>query len=650
VAKLDNTWRTAFELYACLFWILGAGISALIGAYGSYGIRFMLLTTVPMLVIGSTRLYQGLIILNSRARIYAINDLNITLQELIKWQQSNMDKVWYGKGYYWDSNHTQKLVEYNSAIKSKLKPSEGYMSIRKFLGIDTKYVGKGLPFLHHLENYEEDIVHTLEHRYSHESVGGETGAGKGRKLSFDLVQAIVRGEGALIIDPKKDENLLDLVNATLKLLGQEHRLYCFTPAAPSKSCRINPFCNYTEVTELTERTMSIFSDQKEDAFKSFAWRAVNTVLQGLTQVNAPVSLKQVLHYLESEIDDLMVLVGREYLGRFPEMKRIVKQLDSDQSSTEIKAKLVFQQYEVIRDKHPDKVMNTIISTYQHDRSHYKKLYQNILPPLTQLTSGSIRDLLSPSELSPDQRPIVDIRSIAHRGDILYVNLASLRDKTVANALGSLVLADTISVISDRYFCYKEEDLIPFNIYGDESSDYVNDSAVNLANKSRGSKSCFKFYFQTVGDIEVRLGSAPKADQMLGNTNTKSFLRTGDPNSMEKFTAKLLNTTIKRISEGVTTQTTAAKQDIDFNTGYTKQGQEVEIKLIPPETLGYLMDLHSFTQFPGGEVAKLRVPYISCPTELKYEASVINFDAFGQTTEFEELSKVKKEGILMGVEK
>ncbi|MGK2231360.1 MAG: conjugal transfer pilus assembly protein TraD [Colwellia sp.] len=647
MAKLDNTWRTSYELYACLFWVLGAVVSGLVGAYGSYGIRFMLLTTVPMLIIGLIRLYQGLQILNTRSRIYAINDLNVTLQELIDWQKGNMDKVWYGKGFYWDSNHTQKLVEYNAATKSKLKPPDVYLNLRKLLGIDTKNVGKGLPFLHHLENYEEDIVHTLDHRYSHESIGGETGAGKGRKLSFDLVQAIVRGEGVLIIDPKKDDNLLDLVNGTLKLLGQEERLYCFTPAAHSKSCLINPFTNYSELTELTERTMSIFSEQKEDAFKSFAWRAVNTVLQGLHQVGKEISLTQILYYLESEIDDLLLLVGRDYLSRFAEMKRIVKQLDTDQMTTEQKAKLVFQQYSILRENHPDKVMNTIMSTYQHDRSHYKKLYQNILPPLTQLTTGNIRELLSPSKLNDDLRNVVNISAIARKGDILYVNLASLRNKTVGNALGSLILADTISVISDRYFSLDEDKLIPFNIYGDESSDYVNDAAVNLANKSRGSKSCFKFYFQTVGDLEVRLGSAPKADQMLGNTNTKTFLRTGDPNSMEKFTAKLLNTTIKRMSEGVTTQTTAAKQDIDFNTGYTKQGQEVEIKLIPPETLGYLMDLHSFTQFPGGAVAKLRVPYISCPEELKYKPITQDNDGFGEKMDKEELVKSRNEGILMG---
>jgi hypothetical protein len=135
-----------------------------------------------------------------------------------------------------------------------------------------------------------------------------------------------------------------------------------------------------------------------------------------------------------------------------------------------------------------------------------------------------------------------------------------------------------------------------------------------------------------------------ADQMLGNTNTKTFLRTGDAQSMETYTAKLLTTTIKRMSEGVTTQTTATKQDMDFNTGYTKQGQEVESKLIPPETLGYLMDLHSFTQFPGGDVAKLRVPYIPCPEELKYQPKSFVFDAFGEHLPFEELSKITIKGV------
>jgi conjugal transfer pilus assembly protein TraD len=651
--KVATSWRDAYEVYAAIFWFAGALISLLMGVYGSYGVRFMLLTTLPMILFGCYRAYQAFSLLNTRALLFALSDISISLEDVIKWQINNPGKVWYGKGFYWDTGHTQKLYDFNETIEDDIKPPAFYMWAREVLGLDAskkvRELMKGKPYLHGLEKNEQDIILGLDHRYSHESIGGTTGSGKGRKLAFDVIQSIVRGEGIVVIDPKTDDNLLDLINATLIILDKEDKLNYFSHAFPSHSCRIDPFKNFTQVTELSQRVMSIIGGDSSDAFYNFAWKAVNTVLQGMNQARVDMTLVNLLKYLESEIDDLLILVGTDYLRKYPEAKRIIGMLKDDTKTKQKKAGLIAAGYEeLLSEKHPNATLNTIISIFRQERDHYKKLYQNIIPSLIQLTSGSIKDLLSPSKLTDDPRKIVDIKAIAHKGDVLYINLNSLRDKTVGNAIGSLILADIISVISDRYLCYEQDELIPFNVYGDESSDYVSDAAVNLANKSRGSKSCFKFYFQSVTDIAVRLGDDNKADQMLGNTNTTTTLRSESPDSMEKYSSQLKLTTIKRRTEGVTTQTSTSVTETDFNTGYNKSSMKVEVALVPPQDIGQLMDLHSFTRFPGGQLAKLRVPYIPVPSEMKFKLVSVKDDQFGEIIDVAKLIANPNEEIKMQV--
>lgn len=644
---IETQWRPAFELYSATFWIIGAITTALIGTYGEYGVRFMLLISLPMILLAMVRMYQGVTILNARAALFAIKDLTIQLKDVIEWQQNNPDSVMYGKGFYWDVTHSQKIADLEEKQVKSLKPHSSFMKARNILGLDSKFKendANGNPLLHGIEKEEIDIIQSLEHRFSHESVGGASGTGKGRKLAFDVIQAIVRGEGVMIIDPKFDENLLDLVHATLKLMGQEEKLYCFTPASPLKSCRLNPYINYTEIAELTQRTLSLFADEKEDVFKSFAWSAVHTVMMGLDMVGQNITLKQILKYLQREIDDLLVLAGTKYFSDHPSCKRVTQTLLDNSLKMEARAKIACEQYQKMNEEFPNSVMDSIVSVFLHDRSHYKKLYANIIPPLRQLTGGAVGDLLSPDKLSDDPRPVIDIKRIAQTGSVLYVNLASLRDPIVGNGIGSLILADTISVIADRYFNSKGKKLIPFNVYGDESSDYVNEAAINLANKSRGSKSAFKFYFQTTSDLTDRLGSQAKANKMLGNTNTQTTLRAADPESSEFFCSKLPKVTVNRTTSGVTTQTTTAKDDIDFNTGYGKQNGKIERSLVEAGSLRSLMTLHCFTQFPSGELAKIRVPFIPCPEELKYSPQNFVHDAYGNPRALEELLKIKNESI------
>ena len=69
-----------------------------------------------------------------------------------------------------------------------------------------------------------------------------------------------------------------------------------------------------------------------------------------------------------------------------------------------------------------------------------------MPVLAMLTSGALRQTLSPRDDDPLAMSLSEI--IAQR-KILYVCLNSLPDPTVAGAIGSMLLADLASCAGER---------------------------------------------------------------------------------------------------------------------------------------------------------------------------------------------------------
>lgn len=72
------------------------------------------------------------------------------------------------------------------------------------------------------------------------------------------------------------------------------------------------------------------------------------------------------------------------------------------------------------------------ATYAHDPVHFSKITASLMPVLAMLTSGALRQTLSPRDDDPLAMSLSEI--IAQR-KILYVCLNSLPDPTVAGAIG-----------------------------------------------------------------------------------------------------------------------------------------------------------------------------------------------------------------------
>lgn len=629
--RIDIFWRPAYELYASLCWILSFFLCYYLTSILDHAFRLMMIAAIPALIMAVLRLYQGLKHLYRRGLLFVEPQLKVELLDLIDLIEQNIDQAYIGEGYQWNQSHAQMASDFKARNPETIRPPQFMLDVMaKAFGNHPSPV-KGDVWLHGINISETHIFLPCDERYSHRLIVGTTGAGKGRVLTLDVIGAIVRNEGVVVLDPKLDQNLLDLIWYTLKMRGEEHRFYYFSPAYPSCSVRLNLLKNYNQPAQLASRIIELLPPSSGDgaAFANFCWRAVNVIVEGLEMITSIPTLMKLRTFIEGDIDHLLGKVGLVYLNGIPEYRAWALQLEQSNSDYKTKAAELAAFYdENCREKYPNGTFESVINIHEHDRAYYAKLIQTIIPILSQLTSGCLKDLLSPEEDFRDPRPIIDTQKICARGDILYMNLASLADPTTGSAIGSLATADLVNVVADRYF-YQQGKRIPMNIFCDEASEVVTRSSVRIANKSRGAECSFTILIQSVKDLEERLGSEPAMVQALGNFNIKTALRLEDDISQEFMSTRFGETMIKTIDHNVTTNTAVTANDLDFNTGYGKKVKDSPSAFMPKDLFGVLADLHYFTTLPGGALYKVRVPYITCPEKYRFKTLPFVHDSYGE---------------------
>ena len=272
-----------------------------------------------------------------------------TVQRVFE-KQRRSSKTFMGKGFAWEPAHARIMKEI-STIPSidALEPPSLFRHTMVFLGLSAKdVVLEGKHYIHGCGRYEEDLFVTDQSRRSHTLVLGTNGAGKTRALEAIVAQCIRRGEldakgkrryeyeksntkkdevgpdGAekrlarikkyspkhgpvFILDPKGDVDLRDRAFATCKMLGREKKFRYFSPTDANVSFRINPLANFNRATELANRVSALLpSGGDSEAFRQFAWRAINVVVEGLVLINTPINLLTLRQHIEGGIEGLAI--------------------------------------------------------------------------------------------------------------------------------------------------------------------------------------------------------------------------------------------------------------------------------------------------------------------------------------------------------
>ena len=609
----DNQyWRPAYEWYAVAGWGGTAALSGWLMWAGIapagpmwYAIAFAAYR-IGVRAWGAARVWRW------RMRLSGKRVVVIDTAALVR--KMKPDQVWMGWGFVWGREHMQRLYELEKQDARKLQVLPWLLG-----GPKPK---KGNPHIHGIAPSENDLYVPLEELGGHMFVPAATGAIKTRLLAMMAVQAIHREprESVLIIDPKGDSELRELIRGECARAGRAADFAYFHPAAPADSVRLDPLHNWTRTTEVASRIGALVpSESGNDPFSAFGWRVCFLVAEACAvSAGERPSLTTIRRYVEGGVDQLLhnVIVQelesngvdwKRKIGPYLKRARNPRAKRPSETTPDETVALVNYFKAECQALGRSTLTDGLMSMYDHNREHSQKMLASLIPVLTMLTAGDMADLLSPDrEDTTDHRPIIDGAKIVESGMVIYMGLDSLSDAVIAQAVASIMLADLASHAGARYNEGIAEPKI--NVFVDEANQAVNRPFIELLNKGRaaGVRACF--FSQTVSDFVAALGGEAQAHQVLANANTVLCGRVKGQTTTD-FAAQAFGKSVLRNTR--TSQSTQPLTDevLGYRASYGEQSAETLSELVPPEQLGRLPDLEYFATFAGGVVQKGRIPVV-----------------------------------------
>lgn len=663
-------YRPAYEGISAIAWLVGALIYIAIGRLVDQGIGAVSYAAIPMLALAA---YNGHKVWKNwmfKTHLTTPRPPWITVDRLFA-KQLQSGKTFIGKGFEWEPAHARIMKEISTLPgQGALEPPDIFRQSMVMLGLSaTDVVLEGKHYIHGCGMTEEDLFVTDQSRRSHTLVLGTNGAGKTRALEALVAQSIHRGaltergkkkleyekariipeetdspEGpkmrekrldkfrpkygpVFILDPKGDPDLRDRAFATAKRLGRPKAFWYFSPTDADVSFRINPLENYTRVTELANRVAALLpSGGDSEAFRQFAWRAINVVVEGLVFAGIPINLMTLREYIEGGIENLAIICikrhienhAEHYRGWEAEVRVIQGRLKGGDKNPPDRAAVAGAMASYYINKvrvglphagkppHPNSTIDGIVDVIEHDAQHYTKLIGNLLPILVQLTSGPMEVLLSDPKDASEARMQTSFQSLINLNAIVYINFESLADSVVGSALGSLFLADLTACAAKRHHDGITDP--PVSIFVDEAAEMMNDPFIQALNKGRAAGFELTLASQTIADFVARMGNEAKAMQVLGNVNATIAMRLQDNESSQMVSEKFADTNYEHrvSSKSSTTIAPMAHRGRDFSGSITKNTQTSDLPLVTPDLLSSLPPGHYFGHLPGGRKVKGRV--------------------------------------------
>lgn len=524
------------------------------------------------------------------------------------------DHVWVGWGFEWTRVHMQRLYDLEKRRLDRLRVPVWDWGRRRG-------PKKGNPLLHGVEPAEHDIYVPLQELAGHVFIPAATGAIKTRLLTLLAIQALHRrpNETVIVIDPKGDSSLRQLIRDEAAAAGRLEDFAYFHPALPRESVRIDPLFNWTRSTEVASRIGALIpSETGNDPFSAFGWRVLNLVVEGCVHThNERPTLTTIRRYVEGGVDQLL----RSTLAKTLEDKgvdwhtaiepylRNVKRYKRPSATTpDDTVALVAYYKSEWQEAGGTGLVDGLISMFEHDREHAQKMLASLIPVLTMLTAGDLADLLSPDRRdAEDPRPILDGAKIVESASIVYVGLDSLSDPVVGGAMASIFLADLTAHAGARFNANIVEPRI--NVFVDEANEAVNVPFIQLLNKGRSAGFNVAFFSQTVSDFEAKLGRPALARQVLGNANSIIAGRTKDKVTSEYVMESFGKTVLRHVQTHESTTPVADGKILNYAASFGERHNELLSDIVPAEALARLPDLEYFGTFSGSEIVKGRIPVI-----------------------------------------
>lgn len=619
VRKYEMPWRTAYELYAGLGWTGALIFFLYIAARSIAPVRLAVMMAAICALMALHRLTQAVRILTVRASL-AGKAMEVITTKRLEELTSNADQVFLGFGFDWQPVHSQRLYELAKVNYRDYMVSPMLLRTLGYVVHPQPDAEIGLPYIHGVEPREQALYRPLQNFEGGTLLVGTTQAGKGVALGNLITQAIRRQDVVVIIDPKNSKRLKRVAMRACADYRAPDTFQWFHPAFPETGVRLDFTFNWQKPTEIASRIQSIMPPDTAGAYSSFGWDAINVVVQGLVDLEERPNLLKLTKYIEGGIEPVLEASLRRFfdaqLGanwhERPEMRRLLDSAQkghikrpSESASNDLLAFVAFYEHHVPQAQH-NKVIDSQVRTFRHNREHYQKITANLLPILSMLTSGDLGKSLSPDPFDADDlRPMMNFEKIERAGHVLYLCLDSLPDPSVATAIGALALADLAARAGMRYNLggYRR-----ISLFVDEVSNVINQPLIEILNKGAEGGIYTTCAMQTLADLAKRLGNQDAARMALGNLNNVIALRTKDRPTQDFIVETFGKTAIHTMRVGLNNAADAHLGD--FTSVHSTQVTESFEETIPADILGKLPNLQYFASVSGGRLIKGRFPLLN----------------------------------------
>lgn len=545
-------------------------------------------------------------------------------------------KLWLGMGFAWKVEQCQQANDLLSMSWESLFRDAFHRTypLRYFLNDPLAVIRSPIRSLAHCLNArkaaseemgdrwihslgkDQDIEEALANFAGHTLLVGTTGCGKTRALELFMLQAILRGDPVLILDPKGDDALERAAKNLCEACGRANDFQRLHLAYPEYSVHLNLMANYSEITELADRvTNTIAGGKTEPVFKEKGNAAMRNVCRGQEIIGEPVTPDTILHYLQKRTELAEKTLGahiREILGP-EEFQKLCPSGISPTNKLEILKRL----YEQKPEKFRNSAVDNILAFSQEDSNNLTQMIQGTLSQLEKLSSGTVGKLICPQP-EDHTTPFTDLRTLLQQNGVLYVGLTAMRDEAIAHAVGSLLLADLTALASSIY-SYDHQDInephiqVKENkkrvwIFADEASELVCPSLIALLNKGRGAGMHICLATQTYADFVSRLGSSDDATTVIANLNNLIVLRCNDAATAESITSRLPEVHVRTRSQSIG-MSTDADNWLTQRGNYSQMEGTIPVKLVSSSLLASLPNLEYFGLLGGSHVVKGRLPIL-----------------------------------------
>lgn len=644
---IENVFRPPFEIWSTITALAVAAAFLLwprmflLGPWQALGLSGLLT------LLATWRFMQARRIYSFRRAVRMLKPYALFPDE-VPWSRSS---VFLGLGFDWTARHTHRMnlllqpefehLRRNSGLYRWARRVERQPGSPRWL---TRLTSVDHPLnpvrplpqlggnaaLHGVEIDEEEVHTALPDLNNHMMVYGTTRVGKTRLAQVLIEQDIARGDVVIVFDPKGDVDLLLGMYSAAQRCGRGGEFQLFHLGFPEVSSRYSPVANFESITEVATRTTGPLPEEGQSAaFKAFAFRYVNVIARAMAAIGERPDYRKIYQYGVS-IDTL----AKRYLVQWLDQKapdwrdRFDPMPNKDDKALVQKAEKNGRDIEILllaqffkSSGYQDAIADALASILANDRTYFEKLVNSLYPLLEKLTTGQVANLLSPDyDDTGDPRPILDWMSVINRGGIVYCGFDALTIRDVAEAVSASMLADLTSTLGriykhgSGYGMSTPEALRRVRLHADELNELIGPEFVQMANKGGGAGLFITGYSQTAADIEAKVGSSARAEQIAGNLNSVVMLRVKNLDTARRLTDQLGEVRIfTRVQSSGVSDTNDPSNMEDFASRNEDRISTEKVPMLDPAWLMSLPKGQAFALLEGGRLVKLRIP-LPLPTD------------------------------------